>query len=217
MAQFRAAAILLRRPARSRTSKDTRASASWEIPFRRGHHTHAADFSRGASGLTCDRAGARRASCAPVYRSCRWRWGAAASRPTSARATAARRADSSSRFGFGGGPTAFRVHGPRCRYAGSARPMPGARILPIAATTGRSGGRPMNQATASGVTTASMTCLSRRITTPGPELPAAAAPCSSTSPDQDLAPTAGCIALRLQDLQKLVSRTSAKTRITIHY
>ncbi len=29
-------------------------------------------------------------------------------------------------------------------------------------------------------------------------------------------PTAGCIALRLQDLQKLVSRTSAKTRITIH-
>jgi L,D-peptidoglycan transpeptidase YkuD (ErfK/YbiS/YcfS/YnhG family) len=30
------------------------------------------------------------------------------------------------------------------------------------------------------------------------------------------APTAGCIALRLPDLQKLVSRMSLKTRITIH-
>jgi len=30
------------------------------------------------------------------------------------------------------------------------------------------------------------------------------------------APTAGCVALRLQDLQMLISRITLKTRITIH-
>ena len=38
MGPNRLAAILLRRSARSRTSKDTRASASWEISYRRGQH-----------------------------------------------------------------------------------------------------------------------------------------------------------------------------------
>ncbi len=68
---------------------------------------------------------------------------------------------------------------PCCRSGASAATSPGARIPPTAATTGRSAGRPMNQATGCGATTGSTTSSSRSTTTPGRGSPAAAARCSS--------------------------------------
>ena len=75
---------------------------------------------------------------------------------------------------------------PRCR--GRATLLPVRRIdadrrlvrgsQPTAATTGRSGGRPMNQATGSGATTISTTSSSRSTTTPARGWPGAAARCS---------------------------------------
>ena len=106
---------------------------------------------------------------------------APASGPISAKATGVRPAAGFARYGYGGGPIAFLARGHRSRFAGSAPPTPGVKIRPIGAITARSGGRPMNQATASGATTPSTTFFSNSITTRGPGLPVAAAPCSSTS------------------------------------
>ena len=95
----------------------------------------------------------------------RLRWDAAASRPTSARATAGPRKAPFGRGSCGGAPTATRGRGRSCRSAPSGPKTPGAKTHQAATTTSRSGWIAAAAATGSGATTISMISSSRSITT----------------------------------------------------
>ena len=93
---------------------------------------------------------------------------------------------------------------------GSGRTSPGARIPPTAAITARSGGRPMNQATGSGGTTGSTTSLSRSTTTPGRGWPGRGSAVFLHVARPDRGPTAGCVAMRVEELRRLLRSDVAK-------
>ncbi len=166
--------------ARSRAFKDTRASGSWEFACARVRGCDG--FLSARSRCARDRADGRRAGYVPVLCWSPSRSAAPASGPISAKATGVRPAAGFARYGYGGGPIAFLARGHRSPFAGSAPPTPGVKIRPIGAITACSGGRPMNQATASGATTPFMTFSLSLITMPGLGSRAAAVPCSSISP-----------------------------------
>ncbi len=85
----------------------------------------------------------------PAGGPCRWHSGAAASRPTSARAMAAPRRARSGRGDCGGAPTAIRGRGPSCRFGRSGPKTPGARTPQAAITTSRCGWNATTAATGS--------------------------------------------------------------------
>jgi len=87
--------------------------------------------------------------------------------PASGKGMVRHRPGGFARCGCGGAPIGGHGRGRFSRCGRSERISLGARIPPIAATTARSAGRPMNQATGCGGPMASTTSLSRLTTTPG--------------------------------------------------
>ena len=97
-------------------------------------------------------------------------WAAAASGPTSARATAAPREARSGRGNYGGAPTAIRGRRPFCRFAPSGPRTPGAKTRRAAITTSRCGWIANRAATGSRATTTSTISSSRSTTTRAPRI-----------------------------------------------
>ena len=120
-----------------------------------------------------------KAGCSPARLSRKSRSAAPASGPTSARATAARRAGAFARYSCGGAPTGCRGRAPCCRSVRSAGTTPGAKTPATGAITARSGARPMKTVTGCVATITSTTSLSRSTITLGRASPAAAARSSS--------------------------------------
>jgi hypothetical protein len=85
----------------------------------------------------------------------------------------------SARFGCGGGPIDWAARTRSCPFDESGRTTPGAKTHTTGATTGRSTGRPMNQATACGGTMAFTISSLRSTTIRDRAWPAGAAPFSS--------------------------------------
>ena len=95
--------------------------------------------------------------------------------------------------------------------------MPGARTPPTAATIARSAARPVNQATGCGATTAFTTIIVEIDHNTRPRVAGRGSAVFIHVARPGFAPTAGCVALRANELKRLLGRLTQKTRIEIHF
>ena len=161
-----------------RASGAAKIGGDWQLEAAPGRQGPARRAEGAARARGCRQPNARLAHRRPPF-GFRSRLGAAASKPTSARATAPPRPGGFASRDCGGAPIAGRGRGPCSPSAASAPKTPGAKTRPTGATTGTSASRPAPRATVLRATIISMISSSSLTTIRARGSPAAEAPCSS--------------------------------------